>query len=131
MDDDLNTAAGLGLIFDKVRDINRVIDSSVRNKDVKSQLIKERSNLLDCGKVLGLLEEEPSKLFQEIVKTPSEMHTEEIEKMIQERDEARRAKDWARADAIREELSGKGIILEDGPKGTKWQFRIDGKHKTQ
>ena len=126
MDDDLNTAAGLGLIFDKVRDINRVIDSSVRNKDVKSQLIKERSDLLDCGKVLGLLEEEPSKLFQEIVKTPSEIDTEEIEKMIQERDEARRAKDWARADAIREELSGKGIILEDGAKGTKWQFRIEG-----
>jgi len=126
MDDDLNTAAGLGLIFDKVRDINRVIDSSVRNKDVKSQLIKERGDLLDCGKVLGLLEEEPYKLFQEIVKTPSEIDTEEIEKMIQERDEARRAKDWARADAIREELSGKGIILEDGAKGTKWQFRIEG-----
>ncbi len=126
MDDDLNTAAGLGLIFDKVRDINRVIDSSVQNKDVRSQLIQERSDLLDCGKVLGLLEEEASEFFQEIVKTPSAIDTEEIEKMVKERDEARRAKDWARADAIREKLSGKGIILEDGPKATKWRFRIEG-----
>ena len=125
MDDDLNTAAGLGLIFDKVRDINRVIDSSVRNKDVKSQLIKERGDLLDCGKVLGLLEEEPSKFFQEMIQTPSDIDTEEIEKMIQERDQARKNKDWARADAIREKLSEEGIILEDGPKGTSWRFRIE------
>ncbi len=125
MDDDLNTAEGLGLIFDKVRDINRLIDSSVQGKDIKSRLIKARSDLLDCGKVLGLLEGEPSKFFQEIIKAPSEIDTEEIERMIQERDEARRIKDWARADAIREELSGKGIILEDGPKGTSWRFRIE------
>jgi cysteinyl-tRNA synthetase len=126
MDDDLNTAAGLGLLFDKARDINRLIDSSALNMDTKSQLIKERSDLLGCGKLLGLLEEKPSHFFQEIIKTPSEIETEEIGNMIQERNEARKAKDWARADAIREKLSGKGIILEDGSKGTKWRFRIEG-----
>jgi cysteinyl-tRNA synthetase len=131
MDDDLNTAAGLGLIFDKARDINRVIDSSVQNKDIRSQLIRGRSDFLDCGKVLGLLEEEPSKFFQEMVKTPSELDAEQIENMIRERDEARKAKDWARADAIRDELSRNGLILEDGAKGTSWRFRIEGKHKTQ
>jgi len=131
MDDDLNTAAGLGLIFDKVRDINRVIDSSVQNKDIRSQLIRGRSDFLDCGKVLGLLEEEPSKFFQEMVKTPSELDTEKIETLIRERDEARKAKDWARADAIRDELSRNGLILEDGAKGTSWRFRIEGKHNTQ
>jgi cysteinyl-tRNA synthetase len=126
MDDDLNTAAGLGTIFDEVRDINRLIDSSVQGKDIKSRLIKGRGDLLDCGKVLGLLEEEPSRFFQEIIKAPPEIDTEEIEKMIQERDEARRTKDWAKADAIREELSGKGIILEDGSKGTSWRLKIEG-----
>ncbi len=134
MDDDLNTAAGLGLIFDKVRDINRIIDSSAtpiadseaQRKDIKSQLIKERSDLLDCGKVLGLLEEEPTQFFKEIIKTPSGMSTEEIEEMIRERDKARKAKDWVKADAIREELSRKGIILEDGPKGTSWRFSVEG-----
>ena len=125
MDDDINTAAALGLIFDKVRDINRLLDSSAQRKDIKSQLINERSDLLDCSNVLGLFQEEPTKFFQEIIKTPSEINIEEIEKMIQERDEARKVKDWAKADAIREELSGRGIILEDGQKGTKWQFKIE------
>jgi len=125
MDDDLNTAGGLGLIFDKVRDINRSLDSSSQGEDIKSRLIKERGDLLECGKALGLLEEEPSRFFQGITKTPSEIDTEELERLIQERDKARRARDWARADAIREELSGKGIILEDGPRGTKWRFNID------
>ena len=124
MDDDLNTAAGLGLLFDKARDINRLIDSSALNKDIKSQLMKERVDLLGCGKTLGLLEEEPSQFFQEIITPPSEINTEEIENMIQKRDEARKTKDWARADSIREELSRKGIILEDGPKGTSWRFSI-------
>jgi len=126
MDDDLNTAAGLGLIFDRVRDINRAMDSAVQNRDSISRLIQERGDLLGCARVLGLLEEEPSEFFQEIIKIPSEIDTEEIEKMIHERDEARRSKDWARADAIREQLSGKGVILEDGPKGTTWRFRIEG-----
>ncbi len=126
MDDDLNTAAGLGLLFDKAKDINRLVDSSALNRDIKSQLIEERSDLIGCGKVLGLFEKEPSQFFQEIIKTPSEIETEEIENMIQERNEARKSKDWVMADAIREELSGKGIILEDGPKGTKWRFRIEG-----
>jgi cysteinyl-tRNA synthetase len=45
--------------------------------------------------------------------------------MIKERQKVRKAKDWASADAIREELSRKGIILEDGPTGTSWRLRIE------
>jgi len=45
--------------------------------------------------------------------------------MIKERQKARNVKDWASADAIRKELSRKGIILEDGPKGTSWRLRIE------
>ncbi len=126
MDDDLNTAAGLGLLFDKVRDINRLIDSPAQKTDISSQLVKERADLLDCSKALGLLEEEPSNFFQKIIKASPEVETEEIEKMIKERQKARKVKDWASADVIREELSRKGIILEDGPKGTSWRLRIEG-----
>ncbi|MBE9542573.1 MAG: cysteine--tRNA ligase [Proteobacteria bacterium] len=126
MDDDLNTAAGLGLLFDKVRDINRLIDSPAQKTDISSQLVKERADLLDCSKALGLLEEEPANFFQKIIKASPEVETEEIEKMIKERQKARKVKDWASADAIREELSRKGIILEDGPKGTSWRLRIEG-----
>jgi len=125
MDNDLNTAAGLGLLFDKVRDINRLINSPAQNKDSKSQLVKERADLLDCSRTLDLFEEKPSQFFQEIIKTTPEVETEEIEKMVKERQEARKAKDWARADAIREKLSRKEIILEDGPKGTSWRLRIE------
>lgn len=125
MDDDLNTAGGLGLLFDKVRDINRLIDSSASNGGFKSQLARERRDLLDCGQVLGLLCEEPSQFFQEIVEGPSDIDTGEIERMIQERDEARKARDWIRADAIRDELAGKGIVLQDDPTGTKWHVKIE------
>lgn len=125
MDDDLNTAAGLGLLFDKVRDINRIIDSPAPKTDSKSRLVKERAELLACSKILGLLEEKPTQFFQEIKKSSPNIETEQIEKMIKERREARKVKDWMRADAIREELSRKGIILEDGPRGTSWRLRIE------
>ncbi|MBW1672878.1 MAG: cysteine--tRNA ligase [Deltaproteobacteria bacterium] len=125
MDDDLNTAAGLGLLFDKIRDINKLLDSPAQKTDITSQLAKERKALLECSRALGLLEGEPSHFFHNIIKASPEVATEEIEKMIKERQEARKTKDWARADAIREELFGKGIILEDGPKGTSWRLRIE------
>ena len=125
MDDDLNTAAGLGLLFDKIRDINKLLDSPAQKTDITSQLAKERKALLECSRALGLLEGEPSHFFHNIIKASPEVATEEIEKMIKERQEARKTKDWASADAIREELFGKGIILEDGPKGTSWRLRIE------
>jgi len=126
MDDDLNTAAGIGLLFDKVRDINRLMDSSASRSAIRSQLLKERANLLDCGKSLGLFEEETTQVLQEITeKAPLEFDSEEIEKMIRERDKARKEKDWPKADAIREELSRRGIILEDGPKRTNWRVKAE------
>jgi len=130
MDDDLSTAGGLGLLFEKVREINRCLDSSLPRKDTRAQLMKERSDLLDCGKVLGLLEEEPSKFFEEIIETPPELDAEEIEGMVQERNTARIAKDWTKADAIREELFKRGVILEDAPGGTKWRLKVEGSAKS-
>jgi len=92
--------------------------------------MKDRSDLLDCGKVLGLLEEEPSKFFEEITESPPELDVEEIERVVEERNTARIAKDWTRADAIREELLKRGVILEDGPSGTKWRLKVEGSAKS-
>ncbi len=125
MDDDLNSAGGLGLVFEKIRNINRLMDSSTPKKDIKSQLLQERKDFLDCGMTMGLLQEEPSKFLKEIAEAPSEISTEEIEIMIQERNQARKREDWAKADSIRSELSKQGIILEDGPEGTSWRLRIE------
>lgn len=126
MDDDLNSAGGLGLVFEKIRNINRLMDSSAPRKDIKSQLLRERKDFLDCGMTMGLFQKEPSKFLEEIAETPSEISTEEIEAMIQERNQARKREDWAKADSIRSELSKQGIILEDGPEGTSWRLRIAG-----
>lgn len=125
MDDDLNTAGGLGLLFEKVRNINRLLDSSASREELKSQLLQDRSDLLDCGRTLGLFEEAPSKFLEEIATVSSEMSTGEIENLVQARDEARRRKDWTTADSIREDLSKHGIILEDGPHGTTWRFKLE------
>ena len=125
MDDDLNTAAGLGLIFDKIKGINRLLDSSSDINKSKLELSKERDDLLSCAKTLGLLEEEPSKFLKDISKGSSEISKDEIEEMIRQREEARKTKNWAEADSIRDNLLNMGIILEDKPDSTVWRFRAD------
>lgn len=125
MDDDLNTAAGLGLIFDKVKGINRLLDSSSDMNDIKLELSKERDDLLSCAKILGLLEEAPSKFLKDVIKGTSEISKDEIEKMIRQREEARKIKNWAEADLIRDNLLNMGIILEDKPDSTVWRFKVN------
>ena len=124
MDDDLNTAAGLGLIFDKVKGINRLLDSSSNMNDIKLELSKERDDLLSCAKIFGLLEEKPSKFLKDIIKGNPEINKDAIEKMIRQREEARKIKNWAEADSIRDDLLNMGIILEDKPHSTVWRFKI-------
>ena len=76
---------------------------------------------------LGLLSEEPvlymQKEQEKILKTLS-VTPEEIEKAIAERTAAREAKNWARADEIRDQLLAQGIELKDGPTGTSWQVKL-------
>jgi cysteinyl-tRNA synthetase len=125
MDDDLNTAAALGLLFDQVHELNRLLDSSPFNEDLRSCLQRERAALIECALSLGLPWDQPSQLLGELASSPVEIDAGEIESMIRQRDRAREERDWARADSIREDLSQKGIILEDGPKGTEWRLRIE------
>lgn len=123
MDDDLNTAAGLGLIFDKVKGINRLLDKQPKTSKIKETLSKERDDLLSCAHMLGLLEETPAKFLENTLRDASDVKKEEVEKLIRQREDARRMKDWAAADLIRDNLSDMGIILEDKPDGTAWRFK--------
>jgi cysteinyl-tRNA synthetase len=108
MDDDLNTADGLSAVFELVRDINtRVIDAAA-----SVAICKEAARLLDelCG-VLGILYNRKTDSLDERVGA-----------LIAARTAARRDKDWAKADAIRDELKAMGVLLEDTPQGIKWRL---------
>ena len=105
MDDDLNTADGVAAIFDLIRDINSNI-----NNDSSKKVIKFAFDLyMELTNVLGLLTKEEKALDAD------------IESLIEEREKARKEKNWALADKIRDDLKDKGIILEDTPQGVKWR----------
>ena len=122
MNDDLNTAGAIGLIFEKIREINRQLEE--KKEGWKERLRKERKELLIAGKILGLFKERPSEFFKEIYERELPVDVSEIERMIKERQEARKRKDWETADRIRDKLRSMGIILEDTPEGTRWRFDV-------
>ncbi len=106
MDDDLNTADGLAAVFELVRDINvQVLPSGSK------ALLEEAAKLFDtlaCD-VLGLLYNRKKETLED-----------DIAARIEARQAARKAKNWAEADRIRDELKAEGIVLEDTPQGVKW-----------
>jgi cysteinyl-tRNA synthetase len=122
MDDDLNTAGAIGLIFDKVKDLNRSMDSAGGAGMEKESLAEERRRLLLAGRILGVLQRSPASFFQETSGAGDRPDPEEVERLIKERSEARARKDWAKADGIRDFLRERGVVLEDGPEGTRWRF---------
>jgi cysteinyl-tRNA synthetase len=126
MDDDLNTAGAIGLVFEKVREMNRLLDSEEGPLDemTLSRLENDRHQLLLAARILGILHERPDKFFRQLAGDESHVDRGEIEKMIEDRTAARASKDWAKADEIREHLKGMGIMLEDGPQGTTWRLDV-------
>lgn len=107
--DDLNTPLALTFLHEDVNNLNKA-ESDDEKKKWKSQLLAD-------AYMLGLLFQEPEVWF----KGESEEDTSEIEAKIQARLEAKKNKDWATADAIRNELKEKGIVLEDTAQGTTWK----------
>ena len=107
MDDDFNTADALAAVFELVREINSNVVGCVAAKDYVKAASELFENLVG---VLGLLYERKSENNLDA----------EIEALIAERQAARKARDFARADAIRDQLKEQGIVLEDTPQGVKW-----------
>ncbi len=107
MEDDLNTADALGTVFELVRDLNTNVNEGVHSKALVSHAIEIFDELVG---VLGLLYNRKQK----------DDLDSEIEALIEQRTAARKAKNWAEADRIRDELKARGIILEDTPQGVKW-----------
>ncbi|WP_057979146.1 cysteine--tRNA ligase [Caloramator mitchellensis] len=106
MDDDFNTADGISVIFDLVREVN----TNIKETSAKKLAEKALNLIRELGKPLGILE-----------KTTKGNIDEEIERLIEERQKARKEKNFALADKIRDDLKAMGIILEDTPQGVRWK----------
>ncbi len=110
MDDDFNTPEALAVLFELANELNKH-----RSAELAGQLKA-------LGGVLGLLQRPPEEFLRAAsAKSGSDYSEVRIEALIRERLEARRAKDYKRADAIRDELKAAGIVLEDTPSGTTWR----------
>lgn len=109
MDDDFNTPEALALLFELVKEINKAPDKSAQLVD----LLKHLAGLL------GLLQQSPEAFLQGTA-APG-ISAEEVEALIAARNAARAAKEWAKADQLRDELIANGILLDDGREGTSWR----------
>ncbi|EMT50359.1 cysteinyl-tRNA synthetase [Brevibacillus borstelensis AK1] len=107
MDDDLNTANAITVVYEVVKEANLYL----RNQNVGREQVEQYLSLLtELTSVLGVQLEQAEELLDS-----------EVEALIEERTEARRLRNFARADEIRDLLSEKGIVLEDTPQGVRWR----------
>jgi cysteinyl-tRNA synthetase len=106
LDDDLNLPYGVALVFEVVREANAALDEGKVGERGRAEL-------------LALLSDVDAHLDVLVADEPG--LAEEVERMIAEREAARKAKDFARADGIREELRARGIALEDSKDGVRWR----------
>jgi cysteinyl-tRNA synthetase len=118
MSDDFNTPVAMAVLFDLAREINQL-----RTKDIEkaSQLA---GLLVKLGNILGFLSVEPEEFLRH--KVPLTVNV--IEDRIIEREVAKKNKDWAKADKIRDKLLSQGILIEDTPTGTTWRI-AGGSHR--
>ena len=107
MEDDLNTADAIGVLFELIRDLNTNVNDKTVSKAVVEYAISAFDELTD---VLGLVYNRDKKGSLD----------DEIEALIEQRNAARKARNWAEADRIRDELKAQGIVLEDTAQGVKW-----------
>jgi len=110
LDDDLNLPQGMGLVFDLVREANTALDA-------------ERMGPQNQAVLVALLDEVDAHL--DVLHADEPGLAEEVERLIAEREDARKARDFARADQIREDLKRRGIALEDSKDGVRWRRLIE------
>jgi len=127
MDDDFNTALALGNVFELVRCANKVVvDNKGISQAVAGILSRTRKNLLEIGEILGVFTQNPETYLLGMKNRKMNelgIPEEEIERMIEERAQARKARDYKRSDEIRDYLLAKNVVLLDSAQGTTWKVK--------
>ncbi len=128
MDNDFNTAQGIGVLFEAARRLNRLVDDTKDPGDeaFRRRVHQEIGDLLRIGQVLGILTESPraySRARQTMLQKAKGIDPHVVEALVAQRAAARKARDWDRADAIRRELEAMNILLEDRPDKTVWKIK--------
>ena len=127
MDDDFNSARSIGIIFDTVRSLNRLLDQHENNlpSEVKQTLQSGLADIRRTGEILGMFLEHPTQYFDnkqtQILEQKSIDHAV-VAEMVEQREAARKSKNWEMADQIRKELVDMGISLEDRAGGPVWKI---------
>lgn len=111
LNDDLNTPKALAELFELAKTVNKSTDAAERARNAAA--------LVAAGHLFGLLGEDPEAWFADT--GDSELDANSIGLLLREREAARADRDFARADAIRDQLAAAGISIEDGPTGTRWR----------
>lgn len=130
LDDDFNTAKAIGFLFDLVTVTNKYLADPEQTGGGKppeaDRLLSEvREFFSEAGEILGVFQEEPATFLESLRERKlqdKEISVQEIEKLIEERNQARKERDWKRADEIRLQLAKHHITLQDTPKGTTWSI---------
>lgn len=116
LEDDLNTPRALAALFDLARSVQRAGDMPAGRAAAGS--------LKASAALLGLLQQDPEAWFTRSPAGDDEPEAAEVEALLAARRAARAARDFAAADRIRDQLAGSGILIEDGPDGTRWRRAV-------
>ncbi len=122
LDDDLNTPKALSEIAALASQARSILANSGSSPGTaeRAELANLKADLLGAGRVLGLLQQDPAAWF---ARGASGEDDARIQALVDARVAAKQARDFARADAIRDELAAEGIVLEDTPQGVRWSRR--------
>ncbi|QOY22095.1 cysteine--tRNA ligase [Xanthomonas citri] len=121
LDDDLNTPLALSVMASIASDARALRSELIHSGQASArmaQLQAARAKLLGAGVALGLLQQDPAAWFSRGTDVGDDAR---ITALVEERSAAKKAKDFARADAIRKQLADEGIVLEDTPQGVRWK----------